>query len=321
VDVERIGPYRVEGQLGSGGMGRVYRAWDDRLQRWVAIKCIHPEGEISAEHRERLRREARAVAGLNHPAVAQVYDILTEGDRDFVVMECVEGRALTSLLAEGSLDTARTVTIARQVASGLQAAHDRGVVHRDLKAENIMITADGDAKILDFGLAKRLERDASEESLTEEGMVMGTTRAMSPEQAEGDELDHRSDLFSLGSLLYEMVTGRHPFQASSPLETMQRVVRHHPTPVRRLDPHIPLELELLIERLLEKDREQRPESARQVAEALAALAQRLASSSGQRAALEEITSQARRRRRWHWQWLLIAALALLGLVMAAVILT
>ena len=215
-------------------------------------------------------------------------------------------RGVYEQLLEGPLDTTRAVAFSRQIANGLQAAHDQGVVHRDLKAENIMITPDGDAKILDFGLAKRFERDDSEESLTEEGMVMGTTRAMSPEQAEGSELDHRSDLFSLGSLLYEMVSGRHPFQASSPLETMQRVVRHHPTPVRRIDPHIPEELELLIERLLEKDRELRPPTARKVSEALAALTEILVSTSGQRAALDEITTQARRHRRSRWWWLLAA---------------
>jgi len=276
MEPEQIGPYRVEGRLGSGGMGTVFKAWDERLRRWVAIKSIHPDEVVSAEQRARLQREARALAGLSHPAVAQVYDFLVEGGREYIVLEYVQGRSLAAMLLDGPLPPAQTVRLARQVAEGLAAAHGRGVVHRDLKAENVLVTAGGQAKILDFGLVKRFDPDAEEESLTEDGVVMGTTRAMSPEQAEGRDLDQRSDLFALGSLLYELSTGRHPFQASSPLETMQRVVTHRPPPIGRLAHGLPRSLERLVDRLLEKDLNRRPASAVEVAAALDEVAADLA---------------------------------------------
>jgi len=253
-------------------MGTVSKAWDERLRRWVAVKSIHPSKEISNERRERLRREARSVAGVNHPAVTQVYDIVSEDGRDYIVMEFIEGRSLTEHLLDAPFDPLRAVDLGRQIAAGLAAAHSRGVVHRDLKAENILVTSVGQVKILDFGLAKQLDPDAKEDSLTQDGVVMGTSRAMSPEQAEGRRVDHRSDLFSLGSLLYEMLTGRHPFQASSPLETMRRVVRHRPEELRRLAPDVPQSLELIIEQLLDKNPDRRPESAEEVAAALEDLA-------------------------------------------------
>ncbi len=273
VDPEWIGPYRVDRRLGSGGMGTVYRAWDERLRRWVAIKSLHPGvGDESSEPRARLRREARALAGLSHPSVAQIHDFLLDDGREHIVMEYVQGRSLAAMLIDGPLPLAEALRLARQVADGLGAAHARGVVHRDLKSENVLVGHDGQAKILDFGLAKRFDAEPGEDSLTGDGVVMGTTRAMSPEQAQGQELDHRSDLFALGSLLYEMVTGQHPFQAFSPLETMQRVVSHHPPPIRRLDPTLPPALEHLVQRLLDKDPGRRPAAAAVVVAALDAIA-------------------------------------------------
>ncbi len=264
VNLDQVGPYRIEQLIGSGGMGSVYKAWDERLARWVAIKCVPASSHVSDENRERLRREARAVAGLKHAALAQVYDFLAEDGGEYFVMEYVEGLTLASLFLGGPLEVARAVDLARQIADALVVAGGAGVVHRDLKAENIMVTPAGKVKILDFGVAKRVDAEASEESLTQEGVVMGTTRAMSPEQAEGRRVDRRSDLFSLGSLLYEMLAGVHPFQHSSPLETMQRVVRHRPAALRQLNPRVPQPLERLVERLLEKDRELRPASAAEV---------------------------------------------------------
>jgi eukaryotic-like serine/threonine-protein kinase len=271
VDAERIGPYLVDRRLGSGGMGTVVRAWDERLRRWVAIKSVHPDQVGSAERRVRLQREARALAGLNHPAVAQVFDVIVDGGRDHIVMEYVQGRSLAAMLVDGPLPVEQAIQIARQVAEGLAAAHARGAIHRDLKAENILVTAAGQAKILDFGLVKHVDADSGEDSLTEDGVVMGTTRAMSPEQAEGRELDPRSDLFALGSLLYELTTGAHPFQASSPLETMQRVVAYRPPPITRRDPGLPRRLEQLVQRLLDKDPGRRPATAAEVATALGSL--------------------------------------------------
>ena len=306
---EYIGPFRVDGRLGSGGMGRVLRAWDERLHRWVAIKSIHPESHLRTEYRERLRREARAVAGLNHPAVTQVYDILTQDETDYVVMELVEGASLAGLMVSGPLPVGQALVIARQIAGGLDAAHRQGLVHRDLKAENVLVTPDGQLKILDFGLAKRFERADGEESLTADGVVMGTTRAMSPEQAQGRQLDPRSDLFALGSLLYEMLSGRHPFQASSPIATMERVVRHHPLPVRRLRPEVPAPVELLVARLLEKDPDRRPECAREVADTLDAVIEDRASGPPPVAAPE----------RPRWMLLALLAAALVALVATIVV--
>ncbi len=308
MDTERIGPYRIEKTLGSGGMGVVYLAWDERLRRRVAIKSIHPGKELSDDRRERLLREARAAAGLSHPAIAQVFDILQEGDRDHIVMEYIEGRSLTSLLAAHTIDIEQAVDIGRQIAEGLATAHQHGIVHRDLKSENIIITPTGQVKILDFGLAKSLDPEEGEVSLTEDGVVMGTSRAMSPEQAQGVAIDHRSDLFSLGSLLYEMTTGQHPFQGSSPLDTMQRVVRHRPPPAEQVGSEVPEELSYLIENLLEKSPGKRPSSALEVALALRELSGLWSTASSGHASLSRLTMAARRRRAARKRWLLAAGI-------------
>ena len=176
------------------------------------------------------------------------------------------------LFVPGRLSIERTLSLSRQIAEGLKVAHEAGLVHRDLKAENVLITADDAVKILDFGVAKRINSDASEESLTQEGVVMGTTRAMSPEQAEGIRVDQRSDLFSLGSLMYEMLTSTHPFQHSSPLETMQRVVRHRPPPIREINKKVPVELQALVEQLMEKNRDKRISDAGEVSSRLEKIA-------------------------------------------------
>ncbi len=315
----RVGHYCIEEVLGSGGMGTVYRAWDEALERRVALKCIKPGKEQSEERRERFRREAKAAASLDHPAIARVYDLFQEDGSDYIVMELVEGRSLAAELLDGPMDPQRAVTIARHIAEGLAAAHAQGVVHRDLKAENVMLVGAARVKILDFGLAKRLSSE--EDSLTQDGLVMGTSRSMSPEQARGDPVDHRSDLFSLGSLLYEMLTGRHPFQAGSPLETMRRVVRHRPPPVTDLRPELPEDLALLVESLLEKDPARRPQTAAEVALALEAMESLWTTSTTDHTSLVQLTAAARRRRRLRRWWLPAgAAVALsvaLGLYLAA----
>ncbi len=290
-------------------MGSVYEAWDERLRRSVAIKCIHPTKELSPARRERLLREARAAAGLAHPSVAQVHDVLEHDGRDYIVMELVEGSSLAARLAAGPLPLRDALDVARQIAEGLEAAHARGIVHRDLKAENVLVDDRGRVKILDFGLAKSTDPELKEESLTQEGMVMGTSRAMSPEQASGQAVDTRSDLFALGSLLYEMLTGTHPFQSSTPLETMQRVVRHRPPQVRRLRPEIPQPVELLVESLLEKDPKRRPQRTGEVAAALRALTGLERTSTADGADSSPLTAHARRRRRM-WRGGATAVLAL-----------
>lgn len=243
-------------------MGAVYRAWDDRLQRPVAIKHVLPE-RMDESSRRRLLREAQAVAGLNHPAIVQVYDIVETESVDWIVLELVDGRTLQSLIESGRLGLAEAVTLAREVAEGLAEAHAKGVVHRDLKTENVMITRSFHAKILDFGLAKSVWH-APDPHISGYGSVLGTDRAMSPEQAMGEEVDQRSDLFSFGTLLFESVTGQQPFRGTSTFNTLTKVCSAPHTPARELNRRIPVELSNLIDRLLEKNPEHRPQSAREV---------------------------------------------------------
>jgi tetratricopeptide (TPR) repeat protein len=266
----RIGPYRLARRLGQGGMGEVFLAWDERLGRRVALKRIRREAP-TAEERERFRREASAAARLSHPAVVRIYDLVEDAAGDALVFEYVEGRTLRELLREGLPPPAFAARLGREIAEGLAAAHAGGLVHRDLKAENVMVTPDGHAKILDFGIAKAAAPGGEGEALTVEGALLGTFHAMSPEQARGGEVDARSDLFSLGVLLYELLTGRSPFRGSDLLETLQRVAGHRPPPVRESRPEIPGALSDLVDRLLAKRPEERPASAGEVARELAAL--------------------------------------------------
>jgi len=265
---QTIGPYALDRRLGAGGMGEVYRAFDERLDRWVAIKLIRSEAAENATARERFRREARAAASLSHPSIVQIHDIVSSDEGDAIVMELVEGESLSSRLARGPCPVEEAVRLGREIASGLAAAHARGIVHRDLKPENVMITGEGYAKILDFGLAKRLEGEAS---LTEDHRVIGTFRAMSPEQARGLPVSPSSDLFSLGTLLYEMLSGKSPFEGGSTLETLTRICTHQQAPLREVSPAVPESLSNLVDLLLKKDPALRPESAGKVESVLRGL--------------------------------------------------
>ncbi|MEL7062031.1 MAG: serine/threonine-protein kinase, partial [Acidobacteriota bacterium] len=187
-----VGPYRLERRLGIGGMGAVYAAWDERLRRHVAIKRVRPDSASDVAQRRRLRREAQAAASLNHPAIVQIYDIFEREGVDWIVMEMVDGRPLSEWIDEGRLGLAEVVRLAREVAEGLAAAHDKGIVHRDLKSENVMITLSLHAKVLDFGLAKWVAPGTPESRISSVTTVLGTGRAMSPEQAMGEPVDHRS---------------------------------------------------------------------------------------------------------------------------------
>lgn len=252
-----IGPYRVDGTLGAGGMGAVYRAWDARLERPVAVKRLLPRLADDDVARQRFRREARAAARLQHPAIVQIYDVVESAEGDWLVMELVEGERLSQRARGGSLEVAQALDLGRQVAEGLQEAHSRGIVHRDLKSDNVLVTATGRAKILDFGIARALD-DAG---LTGDGIVLGTSRAMSPEQATGQSVGPPSDVFSFGVLLYEALTGRSPFAAPSRVETLRRIVAWEPPPIRELRPELPAEVAALVERLLRKEPGQRPGAA------------------------------------------------------------
>lgn len=264
----RIGPYSILERLGAGGMGEVFLAHDERLDRKVAIKRIRLEKSSDPDRRERFLREARIAARLNHPAIVHIYDIQAEGESDCIVLEHVEGEDLRRLLRRGPLSVEKAVSIALDIALGLEEAHRQGIVHRDLKTENVLVTPSGHAKIADFGIAKRMLREGDEKSLTADGHVLGTCRAMSPEQARGEPVDHRSDLFSFGVLLYEALTGRSPFEAENELATLQRIVLHRQTPVREIREEVPEELSGLIDQLLQKDPRLRPRNAGEVVRSL-----------------------------------------------------
>lgn len=264
MELQRIGPYRLERKLGAGGMGVVWAAWDERLERRVALKQIRPEAADDPVSRERFHREARAVAQLDHPCIVRIHDLLETPDGDWLVLQYVEGPTLAERLRQGPLAPEQVVSLARDVLGALEEAHAQCILHRDLKAENVILAPSGRAMVLDFGLAK-LHAPSHLESATWSAGVVGTFRAMSPEQANGFPLDARSDLFSLGVLLYEVATGVSPFQGGTPVETMTWVCTHLQPPVRELAPTIPEPLSRLIDALLEKDANRRP---RNVSEAL-----------------------------------------------------
>jgi len=272
--------YRVEEILGKGGMGIVYRARDTRLDRAVALKMLPEHLTSDPERRKRFLREARAACAVNHPAIAQVYDVDETESGIFIVMELVEGRTVRDLVAAKELDLLVAVEIGMQVAQGLAKAHEAGIIHRDIKSDNIMVTRDGHAKILDFGLAKLHEtaalgsdgHDASAASLadtrTKAGIVLGTVGYMSPEQARGRPLDHRSDIFSLGIVLYEMVTGQAPFAGESPIETLHAIAYQETRPVTTIRASLPASVDRVVSRCLRKKPEERYATAQGLAEDL-----------------------------------------------------
>ncbi len=279
---QKLGPYQLGLLLGEGGMGEVYKAFDDRLGRWVAVKRIR--GEAGDTAKARFRREARTLAQLGHPGIVQIFDWLQDDDGDWIVMELIDGPTLAELRRSGPLLPTLVVDYGRQIASALAAAHGSGVVHRDLKSENVMVLPSGHVKVLDFGLARHLngtpahghpERTDPHHSIalkSKAGRIVGTPRAMSPEQALGREVDARTDLFSLGVLLYELLTSRSPFAARNTGETLRRVVEHHPPTTRRLNPMVPRALSQLVDRLLEKESAHRPATATEVEASLQAMA-------------------------------------------------
>ena len=275
---ERLSHYEIVGTLGEGGMGVVYLARDTLLDRKVAVKVLKPDALGTQDRRQRFMREARAASALNHPHIVTVHDVGREpaGERDFIVMERVEGGSLDARIRKSRLGVDEALALAIQVADGLAAAHEAGIVHRDIKPGNILITAKGDAKLGDFGLAKLTgtgPADDEAETLTGAlrtgaGAVLGTAAYMSPEQAEGKPVDPRSDVFSFGSVLYEMLTGQRPFTGDSSTTARLAVVSKPPAPPRSLRADVPLELERLVLRCLEKPREARPASGGELLERL-----------------------------------------------------
>jgi Tol biopolymer transport system component/predicted Ser/Thr protein kinase len=268
---QKVGPYEIIGLLGSGGMGQVFRARDPRLNREVAVKLLPAEYSSDPARRQRFEQEARAIAALNHPGIVSIYDV---GD-GFMVTELVDGETLRAALQKGELALLQTVDIGAQIAEALAAAHETGISHRDLKPENILLTPDGRTKILDFGLAKVVPPAAAHENpqnrstLTNPGTPTGTPGYMSPEQVRGQESDYRSDIFSLGLVLYELLAGKPAFQAGSAVEVMHAIVTEDPA---ELPDTVPDGLRRIVKRCMEKKPPQRFQSARDLAFALRSFA-------------------------------------------------
>ncbi len=273
------GPYEILSPLSAGGMGEVYLARDTRLQRDVALKVLPAAIANDPDRRRRFVDEARATGALNHPNIVAIYDVSFDGDVPFLVTEFVEGTTLRSQMEHGAFPVTRSLEIAAQIASGLSAAHDIGIVHRDLKPENVMMTRDGRAKILDFGLAKSfgagLGAPAITKEHTETGIVLGTVPYMSPEQAKGATVDYRSDQFALGVLLYEMLSGKHPFRRRSSVQTLSAIIDDDPTPLDEVKSSVPAPLQWLVERCLAKDPAQRYAATPDLARDLSTLLGRL----------------------------------------------
>jgi len=260
-----IGPYQLLGQLGRGGGGQVFRAWDPRLEREVALKMLHAHGGDDPERVLRFVSEARAASALNHPNIVTVYDAAIEGEKPFIVQEVVDGGTLRDELRRGPISIKRTLDLLTQVADGLSAAHEAGIVHRDLKPENVMVTRSGRVKIVDFGLARVSEAPTGDAgaprtdavTLTEDGLRVGTVPYMSPEQTRGVRSDFRADQFAFGLMAFEMLTGQHPFRRPSPSETMHAIAHDDSPPLLTADARIPPMLRWIVERCLAKAPEER----------------------------------------------------------------
>jgi serine/threonine-protein kinase len=271
VEEWKLGHYRIVSKLGAGGMGEVYLAQSTKLGRKVAIKLLSPQFTGDLERLRRFEWEARAASKLNHPHIATIYDICEEGGAHFIVMEYVEGQTLAAILNDRGLDSSEVIEIGLQIADALEEAHSKGITHRDVKPANLMLTPRGQVKVLDFGLAKiahPAEMNDDYQHITRmqtmPGMVMGTVAYMSPEQALGREVDRRTDIFSLGVVFYEMTTGRRPFGGETATETIDNILHAQPEAITRLNYRMPAELERIIGKCLEKDRDRRYQSAQEL---------------------------------------------------------
>ncbi|HEU4888244.1 MAG TPA: serine/threonine-protein kinase, partial [Thermoanaerobaculia bacterium] len=280
---ETLGHYVVLGPIGSGGMGEVYVARDPKLGRKVAIKLLPVRMSGERDTLTRFTQEARSASALNHPNIVTIHEVGADEGTPFIVMEYIEGSDLRTLINGGHVPISKVLDIGAQIADGLAAAHERGIVHRDLKPENIMLTRDGFAKILDFGLAKMIAPNAedSEHTLqlempgTNPGTILGTVGYMSPEQATGRRLDFRSDQFAFGAILYELVTGSAAFPGETAIDTLSAILHHDPEPITRVNPRAPVQLSDLIRRLLSKAADDRYTSTRDLARELRLLRDRV----------------------------------------------
>src|SRR5438270_7806196 len=266
----KLGPYEIQSPLGAGGMGEVYRATDTKLGRDVALKVLPAEMAHDPERLSRFRREAKALAQLDHPNIVTIYSVEESEGVHFLTMQLVEGLPLDRLIPERGLSVEQIVDIAGSLADALASAHEKGIVHRDLKPANVMVSNDGRVKVLDFGLAKDIrganpaDATMTSDSHTQIGVVMGTPAYMSPEQTSGRPLDHRTDIFSMGVVLHEMATGRRPFEGSSSAELVSAILRDTPSSITDMRPDLPGDLARIVRRCLEKDPRHRLQTARDV---------------------------------------------------------
>src|SRR5437899_1808509 len=275
-----FGHYKISKLIGTGGMGEVYLATDVTAGRKAALKLLPMRFTGDAERLKRFQQEARAVVALNHPNILTVYEIGEDHSTHYIASELIEGETLRQRLMRGRMEVGEAIDVAIQVASALAVAHETGIVHRDIKPENIMLRPDGYVKVLDFGIAKLAEQEvpvtlAEDEALllveTNLGSILGTVRYMSPEQARGAPVDKGTDIWSLGVVLYEMVTGHAPFAGDTPGETMSSILEVEPPPLTSYVAHTPAELQQIISKTLRKEREERYQSAHELLEALQSL--------------------------------------------------
>ena len=322
--------YEILEKLGHGGMGEVWLARDTRLGREVAIKVLSPEVAADPERLERFRREARSVAALNHPNIVTIHAVEEAGDVPFFTMEYVEGTTLSQIIPQGGFDTERFLELAIPIADAVSAAHESGITHRDLNPGNIMGSSRGQLKVLDFGLAKVSREEPKEvdsdshletEFLTSEGQVLGTTPYMSPEQLKGKKVDQRSDIFSLGTILYAMATGKHPFLADSSAEVISSILTHHPPEVGEVREGLPEYLSGVIKRCLEKDPENRYQSARGLENDLLRLRDNLSSGSDPQTIVLSDSAGARKLRARVPKWTVVAAAVAAAVIVGALVIT
>jgi TolB-like protein/predicted Ser/Thr protein kinase len=308
--------------LGAGGMGEVYAARDTRLERDVAIKVLSSEVASDSERIARFKREAKAVAALNHPNIVTLHDVEDTGGTRFLVMERISGRPLSELIEPEGLPLGRILEVAIPIAEALAAAHEKGVVHRDLKPGNVMVTDEGRVKVLDFGLAKvrapsevSVDTQAGTETLTQEGLVFGTVPYMAPEQLRGERVDARADIFSFGSMLYELASGRRPFRGTSAADLAAAILREEPPPLGELKRGLPPSFTRIVQRCLEKDPRRRLQSAVDLHQELQAIAEELRSGPAGAAATPQAPAPAPKR----WRRLAAAGAALLLVGVAAIL--
>ena len=288
----KLGPYEIAMPLGVGGMGEVYRGKDTRLDRTVAIKILPAQFSLDPVHKQRFEREAKTISGLSHPHICVLHDVGSQDGVDYLVMECVEGETLAKRLEKGGLPLEQVLKYGMQIADALDKAHRSGVVHRDLKPGNIMLTPTG-AKLLDFGLAKpavplasgaTLSATTQNSPVTEQGTIVGTFQYMSPEQIEGKEVDGRSDIFSLGAVVYEMHTGQRAFAGKSQLSVASAILEREPEPISVAKPMTPPALEHAVKKCLAKVADERWQSASDLASELKWVAESSVSSASVSAA-------------------------------------